>query len=258
MEINSERDFFITVTGKMNEIPSECLGLLIKWTIADASGGGEIQVEDERVKRGLEWREMENILYILRPFLDADKLDAGCIVPLIVGSEKEHQPDNPAVNKISSSEKWNDIEEQLKLRGIDSDEIKRSLEQWKRIYSDQEVLMALAAMEGRKLSKPLSYMGTILSNFRKSNGGVSGTGSGEIQFNGSRPRPVKKYVRVGPRAGWTLEGWTSKTHPKAGPGIEGRKQVWRSETGTLSYRNPNLETCEIPSFEEDAGVYEID
>lgn len=256
MNVNSNVDLFITVTEKMHKLPAECLGLLVKWTLDCSVYDCQISVDGEMQKLMATRKEMANILHILEPFLNADRLKAGYIEPLSLLAGIESQPNNFSADDKGASTKWDDIENQLKLRGIDHGEICRSLGQWKQLYSDQEVLMAMAAMEGRKLSKPLSYMSTILSNFRKTNGSISR--EADVGLSGARPKPVKKFIRVGPRAGWVMEGWTCRVHPKAGPGVEGRKQVWRSETGSLSYRNPNLEICKIPSFEEDAGVYEID
>jgi len=71
------------------------------------------------------------------------------------------------------------------------------------------------------------------------------------------PVPVRRRISVARGARWEFIGWTALDHPRSRPGIEGRKKVWRNDTGSLSYK-PADENEDIPSFEQDAGTYEID
>ncbi len=164
-----------------------------------------------------------------------------------------------AVGRSVSSDLWDGVVNALNSYGADNSESVEAVAKWREQYSCQDVLEAVHAISGRRIAKPIRYIETVLANQATSRRGVMPT---EIRLaSGSTllPRPVKRRIQVPPRAGWSFEGWTARGHFKGGPLIEDRREVWRNDSGTLSYRRPDPDSNrQIPTYEEDPGVYEAD
>lgn len=163
------------------------------------------------------------------------------------------------VEKSASGNMWDGIASALVSYGASESESIEAVIKWQEAYSYQDVLEAVHAISGRRIAKPIRYIETVLTNQSTSRRGAMPT---EIRLaNGTAllPRPVKRRVQVPPRSGWSFEGWTARGHSRGGVTVEDRREVWRNDSGTLSYRRPDPESNRaVPTYEEDPGVYEAD
>lgn len=177
----------------------------------------------------------------------------------VVTAAPVHMPVAAPVERSVGSNMWDDIASALVTYGADEAESIEAVTKWREAYSCQDVLEAIHAISGRRIAKPIRYIETVLTNQATSRRGAMPT---EIRLaNGSAllPRPVKRRIQVPPRSGWSFEGWTARGHFKGGVTVEDRREVWRNDSGTLSYRRPDPESNRaVPTYEEDPGVYEAD
>lgn len=154
---------------------------------------------------------------------------------------------------------WDAVAGQIVARGAPPMEVEAAIKRWRGVHSVEQVLSALQSTAERRIAKPVKYIDAVLANDVASRRSTMPATIRTATEGAATPRPVKRKVKVGPRPGWTFEGWTAKGHPRGGMTVEERKQVWRDDSGTLSYKSPDPEgDRKIPTYDEDPGVYEAD
>ena len=154
---------------------------------------------------------------------------------------------------------WEMLAATLESRGVPLAEVDEALSRWKEAHSSDDVLQALQNVSERRIARPVKYLDTVFSNMRSARVVAMPSAIKAANEGHPLPRPVKRKIHVGPRSGWTFEGWTAKAHPRGGEEVVDRRQVWRNDSGTLSYKMPDPEDGKpVPTYEEDPGVYEAD
>lgn len=178
--------------------------------------------------------------------------------------EKATAPQSsPAVAVVPSSPveagPWEALAGDLIARGAAHAEVQSAVQRWRETYAIEDVLSALQTTSERRIAKPVKYLDTVLTNMVATRRSQMPQLIRSASDGAMLPRPVRRRIQVGPRAGWTFEGWTAKGHARGGVTVEERQQVWRNESGALSYKRPDPQGEQpIPTYEEDAGVYEAD
>lgn len=157
----------------------------------------------------------------------------------------------------SKSAPWDQISAMLTERGADPTEINEALERWRRSHIITDVIEAIALLDGRHIAKPVRYLDKILSNALAERRQAMPNQVRIANPGPLMPRGVKRRIKVPPRAGWTFEGWTARGHAQGGATVDMRREVWRNDSGALSYKRPD-EAATIPTYDEDPGVYETD
>lgn len=172
--------------------------------------------------------------------------------------EVENKPASTVVRSdVAPAGPWDRVAAALLGRDVSVDEVNASIESWKRNHVPGEVLDAISLLEGRRIAKPVRYLDKILSNALSERRQAMPTQIRLANAGPMVPRGVKRRIKVPPRAKWIMEGWTARGHQHGGVTVEDRREVWRNDSGGLSYKRPdNIEN--IPSYEEDPGVYETD
>jgi hypothetical protein len=167
--------------------------------------------------------------------------------------------DAPAPAPASEPDGWAPVASELSARGATQAEIDGAMARWPLHYTVQDAVEALQSVAGRRIAKPVRYLDTMLGNMAASRRSAMPPTTREATQGSLLPRPVRRQIRVGPRAGRTFEGWTAKGHPRGGEAATDRRQIWRNETGGLSYNAPQPdEGRPVPTYEEDPGLYETD
>lgn len=279
-------------------LPAEHAGLIIKWGMR-LYAGEAVSIEDAREEAAMDDRAWTVFMQGAASLLRRQDFQDGQIVVEAFLRASEHQAkvsaskvravravstaariasgskvvamapvatvasvNVPVVTPIERSvngNMWDGIASALVSYGAEEAESIEATAKWRELYSCQDVLEAIHAISGRRIAKPIRYIETVLTNQATSRRGVMPT---EIRLaNGSTllPRPVKRRIQVPPRSGWSFEGWTARGHFKGGATVEDRREVWRNDSGTLSYRRPDPESNRsVPTYEEDPGVYEAD
>lgn len=165
----------------------------------------------------------------------------------------------PPTTPGAHSDPWWAIARQLVARGSSEADVEDAVHRWRARYSPGDVIDCLQNTTERRIAKPVKYVETMLSNMDASRRSAMPAPVRSASQGSLLPRPVKRKIRVGPRAGWTFEGWTARGHQRGGETVEERKEVWRNEAGGLSYKTPDPEsTRPIPTYDEDPGLYEAD
>ncbi len=117
-------------------------------------------------------------------------------------------------------------------------------------HSPDAILSGIMKMHGRRVGNPSSYLQRTMDNTRP-------TEAPENAASKKALIPVRRIVAVGKGAAYEFVGWTPEGHPRAQPGVKGRRKVWRTDNGKLTYKRPDLDE-EIPDFETIPGIYEVD
>ena len=113
-------------------------------------------------------------------------------------------------------------------------------------YDPDMILQAAIKMRGRKIANPERYLRRTLQNDQL---------NPPADYKG--PKAVRRFVLVPRNSEYQHVGWTPEGHPRAHPGVAGRKKVWRTDAGKLAYKKPDAGET-IPTFSEDPGIYEVD
>lgn len=160
---------------------------------------------------------------------------------------------------VAHTDAWTPIIAEFVSRGSPVDDVNDAVSLWQQRYAPEDVVDCLQSIAERRIAKPVKYVDTMLSNMvaaRRSNMPATVRTASEGSL---LPRPVKRRVKVGPRAGWQFEGWTARGHQRGGETVEDRREIWRNEAGGLSYKKSDPDsTRPIPTYEEDPGLYETD
>lgn len=152
---------------------------------------------------------------------------------------------------------WDQVATALGARNASPPEIAEAIASWRRSHVASDVLAAISMLDGRRIARPVRYLDRMLAN-DLSERRLAMPNQIRIANPGPLlPRPVRRRIKVAPRAGWTFEGWTARGHPEGGATVEARRQVWRNDSGGLSYKRPDT-IDDVPSYDEDPGVYEAD
>lgn len=160
---------------------------------------------------------------------------------------------------VADPDAWAPVANELAVRGATQAEIDGAMARWPTLYTVQDAVEALQSIANRRIAKPVRYLDTMLGNMTSSRRSAMPPATREATQGSLLPRPVRRQIRVGPRAGRTFEGWTAKGHPRGGEAVSDRRQIWRNETGGLSYNAPQPdEGRPVPTYEEDPGLYETD
>lgn len=156
-------------------------------------------------------------------------------------------------------DEWDAVAATLIERGADPIEVGEAILRWRIRHPIDEVMTSIHATADRRIAKPVRYIQTMLDNALTAR---RQSMPSEIRLANSgpkMPRPVKRRVQVAVRSGWTFEGWTARGHPRGGATIEDRREIWRNEAGLLSYKQTAEDRrSTIPTYEDDAGLYETD
>lgn len=175
------------------------------------------------------------------------------------GVQKTDAPAPRAAAPPSDPDEWTAIAAALVGRGANPSEVGEAVEGWRQRHPIEEVMTAVHNIAERRISKPVRYIQTMLDNALAARRASMPSAVRIANAGPMMPRPVKRRIQVGPRSGWTFEGWTARGHPRGGPTVADRQEVWRNEAGTLSYKrsDPDRPTP-VPNYDEDAGLYETD
>jgi len=150
---------------------------------------------------------------------------------------------------------WDQVAAALAARGATATEVEEAIATWRRNHVVQEVVEAIALLDGRHIARPVRYLDKILKNALAERREAMPNQVRLANPGPMMPKPVKRKIVTGPRAGWTFEGWTARGHQQGGATVDERREVWRNDSGTLSYKRPD-ETTTIPTYDEDPGLYE--
>lgn len=154
---------------------------------------------------------------------------------------------------------WEAFAGQMVTKGASLAEVQAAIPRWQSAHTIEDMIGAMETMADRRVAKPVKYLDTVLTNMVASRRATMPSTIRTANEGALLPRPVKRKIQVGPRSGWTFEGWTAKGHARGGDVVEERRQVWRNESGMLSYKRPDPDGDQtIPTYEEDPGVYEAD
>lgn len=143
----------------------------------------------------------------------------------------------------------------LVSRGVAEEDAIAATSRWIALHGLRETYDAVAGLADRRIAKAVPYVDRVLENGRSQR--TSDMPSAVLMANrgGALPRPVKRRIHVGPRASWEFLGWTARGHGRDG-GVRGaRREVWRTDAGTLVFQNARP-GVEIPDYSEDPGVYD--
>lgn len=150
---------------------------------------------------------------------------------------------------------WRDVAAALAARNVRPSDADTAVAEWRTRHSIADVMAAMQATADRQIASPVRYIGTVLSNQTAARRETMPNAVRLANGGPVLPRAVKRRIVVGPRAGWVFEGWTARGHDKGGVSVEDRREVWRNDAGTLSYKRTEAGKA-IPTYDEDAGVYE--
>ena len=168
-------------------------------------------------------------------------------------------PQTTSIGSGSGSDRWADLAAEIVSRGSTEAEVAAALPGWRERYAVEDVVDAVQSIAERRVAKPVKYLNTMLANMVAGRRAAMPTEVKTATDGGLLPRPVKRRIQVGPRAGWHFEGWTARGHVRGGDAVEDRREIWRNESGTLTYKQPDPESDRtVPTYEEDPGFYETD
>lgn len=152
----------------------------------------------------------------------------------------------------------------LEAGPVDGDTARKKLAEWIDRWGEPFVRSGVEAIPNKDLARPLSYLSSILTNLAKEAGEARPPARRapgapqepvEAPSGPSMPRRIKRRISVPPGAAWENLGWTARG--REGDTGSKRRQVWRTESGDLRYMDaPSSDN--IPSYEEDPGVYAYD
>ena len=242
-----------------SELPDALAGKLLRWGMDNYQ---------DKTPLFTEWLDLDqDDQEIIKPYLDEQELQARRLIVVAfkqsalkareVSASRAHARAQRQ-DIVDSEREWPDPHghiAQLVAIGMTSDDAVTHLRRWMPTYGVDEINMALARIDGRRIDRPGPYLDKILKNGRRHLPAVSlERGEGK---SSSVARPVRRRTQVSPGARWELVGWTCKGHPRDGGTPQTRKQAWRTDSGTLNYmvaEDPSTN----PTYEEDAGIYETD
>ena len=271
-------------------LPAEHAGLLLRWGMAAYGGGGGVPVDEARRYSGYDDRAWNLFLQSIGGMLDQEALVRGEVTVTAFASAARRQagvsaakvraprpsmrvdiaatgtdgsravlampsPHPPSPPVVAGP--WEAIAATLAARGASEAEVAEAVTEWRRVHMPDEVVEALQLLSDRRIARPVRYLRTILENGRAARRQTMPSQIRMASQGPLLPRMVKRRVVVAPRAGWTFEGWTARGHGKGGVTLEDRREVWRNDSGTLSYKRPEQGVV-VPGYEEDPGVYEGD
>lgn len=141
----------------------------------------------------------------------------------------------------------------VNLVGLGMSEFKANVlvSRYSKSHGQDCVLMVTEKMKGRNLISPEKYFSKAIQNVQEGFASKTDATSSKI------PKAVRRQVSPRADGSWEFLGWTYENHPRSNPGIEGRKKVWRTDSGKLSYK-PAEENETPPSFDDDPGVKEVE
>jgi hypothetical protein len=120
------------------------------------------------------------------------------------------------------------------------------------------IVSATLRMRGRSMLNPGRYLEKSLQNERQAPSiqppAKFSAGEATAPIG---PQPIRRQTSPDASGKWVFLGWTSEAHPKSDQTQDGRFKVWRTDSGKLSYKRPDIDE-RPPSFEENPGVYEVD
>ena len=122
------------------------------------------------------------------------------------------------------------------------------VERYSEKFGIDDVLSAILKMKGKGILNPQSYITSCLANLHR-------TPQEPEQLNA--PKLVRRQTSPSRNGAWEFLGWTCENNRNAGPGRAGRRKVWRTDSGKLSYKLPD-ENETPPDFSEDPGVMEVE
>lgn len=172
------------------------------------------------------------------------------IVPLKVyagGKVKQTRRTNRELLINKDDAEHNAAVESLASQGVSLENARVIVEKFSKDHHPSAILEAALKMQGRGVLSPERYLASCLSN--GSQAGLSEKIRG--------PKPIRKQVAVNRDGVWEFLGWTSEESRHAGKGRNGRRKVWRTDSGRLSYKLPD-ENETVPDFSEDPGVMEVE
>lgn len=280
----------------LTSLPPEYSGLLLKWGMSLYADGTAVPVEIAKAESGYDEKSWVNFIHVVRPQLNHEALADGKIKVTAFEKAADHQakisatkaraasaaravkvikiaaqiaqgqgksiidktlPKNGA--EFASVDNWDRIAKSFLDRAVPHAEVHSAIARWKQDHSIEDVISAMTTLGTKNITKPVRYVETVLSNMRASRNIAIPDYRYAHEHPVIRPRPVKRKIKVEPRHTWRLEGWTAKGHIEGGPNVADRKQVWRNDSGTLTYTAPQVSSvAEIPTYEQDPGIYEID
>lgn len=241
-----------------SELPDALAGKLLRWGMDNYQ---------DKTPLFTEWLDLDpEDKKIIEPYLDGAELKARRLI-VIAFKQSALKAREVSASRAHARSQRQDIADndrewpdphghitQLNAIGMNNQQAVEHLRRWAPVYSVEEINMALARIDGRRIDRPGPYLDKILKNGRRHLPGVAPE-TGERKND--KPRPVRRRTQVTNGARWEFVGWTCKGHARDGGTPETRKQAWRTDSGMLNYM-PAEDPSTNPTYEEDAGIYEAE
>lgn len=140
-------------------------------------------------------------------------------------------------------------------RGVAGPDAVAASSRWIATHGLRETYDAVAALADRRIAKVVAYVDRVLDNARTQRSSDMPSAILMANRGGALPRPIRRRIQVGPRASWEFLGWTARGHGRDGGTREARREVWRTDAGTLAFQDAPAGKI-IPDYSEDPGVYD--